>query len=51
MGLTLRVRSNLRKTRKIKKHRKARNTRKQKGGSIPGISKYAVVVNPLKWDD
>ena len=24
---------------------------KQKGGSIPGISPYAVVVNPMKWDD
>jgi len=50
MASTKRVTSTVRKTRKVRKHRKSRNTRKQKGGSIPGISKYAVVVNPLEWD-
>ena len=36
------------KARKTHKAHKARKTRKQVGGSVP---KYAVLANPMKWDD
>jgi len=39
------------KKQKQKRKQTRRQRQKQKGGSIPGISPYAVVVNPMKWDD